>query len=178
MNLNHRVNCCKFNLSRDVEKNPGPNYIDPSKTIHAPDSQDDVNVFGSNAGRQCVAMSLCALIYNFRNQSMDCTINYSEQLVEIMNLGNELYSALSRLSRQSYLLLTELPSMVTVLNTDYQLEFSESYSNNLHAVTLNENIPHVMPLDCALQCLVQESYNSFLLIIGSNTVAIYSIPNG
>ena len=35
-----------------------------------------------------------------------------------------------------------------------------------------------MPLDCALQCLVQESYNSFLLTIGSNTVAIYSIPNG
>ena len=65
-----------------------------------------------------------------------------------------------------------------LLNTNYQLEFSESYSGNLHAATLNENIPYVMPLDCALQCLIQESYNSFLLTIGSNTVAIYSIPNG
>ena len=46
MNLNHRMNCCKFNLSRDIEKNSGPNYIDPSKTIHAPYSQGDVNVFG------------------------------------------------------------------------------------------------------------------------------------
>ena len=35
-----------------------------------------------------------------------------------------------------------------------------------------------MPLDCALQCLVQESYYLFLLTIGSNTVVIYSIPNG
>ena len=35
-----------------------------------------------------------------------------------------------------------------------------------------------MPLDCALHCLAQESYNSFLLTIGSNTVSIYSIPNG
>ena len=34
-----------------------------------------------------------------------------------------------------------------------------------------------MPLHCALQCLIQESYNSFLLTIGSNTVAIYSILN-
>ena len=95
-----------------------------------------------------------------------------------MNIGNELYSVLSRLLGQSYLLLSELLTMVTVLNTNYQLEFSESYSGNLHAATLNENIPYVMPLDCALQCMIQESYNSFLLTIGSNTVAIYSIPNG
>ena len=174
MNLNHRVNCCKFNLSRDIEKNPGPTYIDPSKTIHAPYSQGDVNVFSSNAGWQCVGMSLCALIYNYSNVS----ITDSGDLIQIMHLGNELYSVLSRLLGQSYLLLSELPTMVTVLNTNYQLEFSESYSGNLHAATLNENIPYVMPLDCALQCLIQESYNSFLLTIGSNTVAIYSIPNG
>ena len=31
-NLNHRMNYCKFNLCRDIEKNPGPTYIiDPSK---------------------------------------------------------------------------------------------------------------------------------------------------
>jgi hypothetical protein len=40
--------------------------------------------------------------------------------------GNELYSMLSRISRQSYLLLTELPTMVTVEDTDYSFEFSES----------------------------------------------------
>ena len=177
-NLNHRMNCCKFNLSRDIEENPGPVYIDPSKTIHAPYSQGNVDIFGLNAGQQCVAMSLCALIHNFRNKSVTCTISHPEHLVQIMNLGNELYSVLSRLSRQSYLLLTELPSMVTVLNTNYQLEFSDSYSGNLHAATLNENIPNVMPLDSALQCLLLESYNSFLLTIGCNTVSVYTLPNG
>ena len=57
------MNYCKLNFGRDVEKNPGPTFIiDPSKTIHAPYSQGNVDVFGPNAGQQCVAMSLCALI--------------------------------------------------------------------------------------------------------------------
>ena len=71
-NLNHRMNYCKFNLCRDIEKNPGPTFIDPSKTLHAPYSQGNV-VFGQNAGQQCVAMSLCALIHNFRNKSVTHT---------------------------------------------------------------------------------------------------------
>ena len=33
-------------------------------------------------------------------------------LVNIMNIGNELYSGLSSLSRQSYLLFTEVPEMI------------------------------------------------------------------
>ena len=132
------------------------------------------NVFGSNAGKQCVAMSLCSLIYIFSNRS----ITDSQDLVEIMNMGNELYSALSRISGQTYLLLTELPTMVTVQNTNYQLEFSESYSGNLHGVTLDEGIPYVMPLNCALECLLQESYNTFLITISCNTVSICCTPNG
>ena len=56
-NLNHKINHCKFNLFKDVETNPGPS-IDPLKTIKAPYSQDNVLLFGSNAGTQCVAMSL------------------------------------------------------------------------------------------------------------------------
>ena len=64
-NLNHRVNKIKFELSRDVETNPGP--VDGSKTIKAPQSQDNVTLFGLNAGSQCVAMSLTALTYNHRN---------------------------------------------------------------------------------------------------------------
>ena len=35
-----------------------------------------------------------------------------------------------------------------------------------------------MPLYCALQSLIQESYNSFLLTIECNTLSIYIIPNG
>ena len=60
-------------------------------------------MFGSNAGSQCVAMSLCALIYNFDRK----LINSPTDLVNIMNVGNELYTVLSRLSRQTYLMLAE-----------------------------------------------------------------------
>ena len=41
--------------------------LDPTKTICAPYFQDNAQLFGLNAGRQRVAMSLCALIYNQRN---------------------------------------------------------------------------------------------------------------
>jgi hypothetical protein len=108
----HRISCCKFKLCTDIEKNPGPSYIcqyiDPSKTICAPYSQGNFDMFGENAGQQCVPMSLCSLIYNSSNNS----ITSSRELIEIMNIGKQLYSALSALSRQTYLLLTELPTMV------------------------------------------------------------------
>ena len=93
-NLNHTIHFCKFNLNTDIEKNPG-------KTLHAPYSLGNVAVFGSNAGQQCVVMSLCALVHNFGNKSLTHTISYPEHLAQIVNIGNELYSALSRLSRQS-----------------------------------------------------------------------------
>ena len=48
-----------------------------------------------------------------------------------MNIGNELYSNLSCLARQSFLLFTELPSQLTVFDTDYIFEYSESYSGNV-----------------------------------------------
>ena len=55
----HLSNYCKFQLSLDIEENPGPNplYIDPSKTLTAPYSQANELVFGQNSGQQCVAMS-------------------------------------------------------------------------------------------------------------------------
>ena len=33
---------------------------------------------------------------------------------------------------QSFLLLTDLPSMLTLLEEDYQLEYSESYTGDVH----------------------------------------------
>ena len=68
-------------------------------------------------------MSLCVLI----SQNMKGISNPND-LKQIMLIGNQLYSSLSQLSRQSFLLLTDLPSMLTVLEEDYQLEYSESYS--------------------------------------------------
>ena len=55
-------------------------------------------------------------------------IGNPNDLKQTMLIGSQLYSSLSQLSRQSFLLLTDLPSMLTVLEEDYQLEYSESYS--------------------------------------------------
>ena len=63
--LNHRVNFGQFKLWTDIKRITGPSvYVDATKTIHAPYCQGNVAVFGENAGQQCVAMSLCALIYS------------------------------------------------------------------------------------------------------------------
>jgi len=62
-------------------------HVDSSKTIAAPYSQGNELVFGQNTGQQCVAMSLCSLIYNTR-QSISC----AQDLINIMNFGNQLYS--------------------------------------------------------------------------------------
>ena len=74
----------KSNLSGDIETNPGP-VINSVKTIQAPFSQDNVAMFGLNAGTQCVCGG-------------DGIVS-SVDLVNIMNIENELYSGLSSLSR-------------------------------------------------------------------------------
>jgi hypothetical protein len=55
-------------LSNDVKENPGPGYIneivDHTYTVHADFHQGDQLMFSSNAGKQCVAMSLCSIVYN------------------------------------------------------------------------------------------------------------------
>ena len=53
-------------------------------------------------------------------------------MIQIMTVGNQLYSNLSLLARQSMLMLTELPEMVTVFGRFFQLEYSDSYTCNMH----------------------------------------------
>lgn len=57
----------------------------------------------------CIAMSLCALIC-----SKVRTINSGNDMVQIMNFGNELYTSLSMLARQSLHYVSELFSWSTV----------------------------------------------------------------
>ena len=106
--------CKRFSLyiklSTDIEKNPGPSVeVDATKTIHASYCQGNVVVFGENAGQQCVAMSLCALIYSKIRR-----ITSVDDMIQIITVGNQLYSSLSCLARQPMLMLTELPETRTV----------------------------------------------------------------
>ena len=89
------------------------------KKIHVPYCQRNVVVFGENAGQQCVAMSLCALIYSKIRR-----ITSVDDMNQIMTNGYQLYSSLSLLARQSMLMLTKLPEMVTVFERFFQFEYS------------------------------------------------------
>jgi len=78
-------------------------------------------VFGQTSGQQCVAMSLwlCSLIY-YNNQG----IISANDLESIMNIGNQS----NQLTRQSFLMETELPTLLNVFETDYELQYCESYT--------------------------------------------------
>ena len=73
-------------------------------------------------------MSLCSLI-----NSKIRRITSVDDMIQIMTVGNQLYSSLSLLARQSMLMLTDLPEMVTVFERFFQLEYSESYTCNMHS---------------------------------------------
>ena len=82
-----------------IEKIPGPSvFVDATKTIHVPYCQGNVVVFGENAGQQCVAMSLCALIYSKIRR-----ITSVDDMIQIMTVGNQLYSSLSLLASEDNL---------------------------------------------------------------------------
>ena len=108
-------------------------YVDPNSTIAAPYIQGNELVFGQNAGQQCVAMSLCSLIYNHTQG-----IGSANDPIQIMNIGNEFYSSLSRLARQAFLMQSELPTALNVFDIDYQLWYSERLSGTVHQETAIE----------------------------------------
>ena len=65
---NQRIHYGTSSLSTDIKTHLGPALIvDPDKTIMGPLSQGNIAVFVRNAGQQCVAMSLSALIFNHTN---------------------------------------------------------------------------------------------------------------
>ena len=102
------ANFGQFKFSTDIEKNPGPPfYVDATKTIHALYCRGNVAVFGENAEQQCVAISLCALIYGQIRR-----ITSVDDMIQIMTIGSQLYFSLSLLARQSMLMLTELLEMM------------------------------------------------------------------
>lgn len=69
----------------------------------------------------CCCMSLTALIHNHRN-----TIVSSRDLQNVMNIGNELYTSLSRLSKQT--------EIVCVLESNYHVQYSPSYTGTIHDI--------------------------------------------
>ena len=128
-----------------------------------------------------MAMSLTAILYNSIH-----TIRPSADLVQIMNIGNELYKHLSFSARQEYLLLTEIPDVLSLgeatYNKYYILNYlicSESYFGNIfHPTDLVMEETNCVPLQQAFRSLLSENYKSFLLTITILTVAIFQTTDG
>ena len=112
-------------------------------------------------------MSLCALIY-----SKITKITSVADMTQVMIVGIQLYSSLSLLARQSMLMLTELPGMVTVFEQFFHLEYSDSYTCNIHHYCICHSE------GSAFETLLPLNYNSFILTEAIIDVGIYSIEAG
>ena len=110
-------------------------------------------------------MSQCSLIYSYKQE-----INSPSDLVAIMNTGNQLYSCLSG---QAYFMQTELPTMLSVFDSDYQLHYSESYTGTVHQETAIEGYQYCISLQTAFESLISQGYTNFMLTAGCISVAIY-----
>ena len=94
-----------------------------------------------------------------------------------MIVGNRIFSNVPLLARQSMLMLTELPGMVTMFERVFLLEYSESYTCNFKCMMMPElrGITTVYATGSAFETLLALYYNSFILTVGIIGVAIYSI---
>ena len=85
-------------------------------------------------------------------------ISSANDLIQIINIGNQLYSTLSQLARQAFLMQSELPTVLYVFDTDYQLEYSENYSGTVHQETAIEEYHYCTFLQRAFESLISENY--------------------
>ena len=67
---------------------------------------------------------------------------------------------------------SELPTALNVFDTDYQLEYSESYSGTVHQEIAIEGYQYCATLQRAFESLIFESYTNFILIVGCITVIV------
>ena len=72
---------------------------------------------------------------------------------------------------------TELPTLLNVFETDYELQYSETYTGTIHQETTAEGYQYCTSLDRAFQSLISKNFNNFVLTIGCTAVAIYCNDN-
>lgn len=112
-------------------------------------------------------MSFCSLI-----DSNKQVINSTNDLVAIMSGGNQLYSSLSQLARQSYLMFSELSPcrlcLMLIINCT-----TTKVTLVLHQETTIQGYQYCSSLQRAFGSLISEDYKNFILTVGCTAVAIY-----
>ena len=96
-------------------------------------------------------------------------------MTQIMIVVIILYSGPSLLAKQSMLMLTELPGMVTVFEQFFHLEYSDSYTCNIHGGPRIEGYHYCIcrSQGTTFETLLALNYNSFILTVAIIGVGIY-----
>ena len=165
-------------MANDVEENPGPtlyDIVDPSKTICADFSQSNARKFGRNAGKQCVAMSLTAIV---ETQVKNMTTWDTSFLNKILCIGNNLYTCIHNSINKDYLLLSDVPEMVSVDNKVYCLQYSASFSGDVFKIFDDEPFYTLKTALNKIFSPTELNYQQCLLTIDCSTVAICMISEG
>ena len=163
-------------LCNDVETNPGPtlyDIIDATTTVCADFSQGGRR-FGPTAGKQCVAMSLTAIVHS---QIENVSTWNSSSLNSILENGNGLYMCISKSINKDLLLLTDVPAMVSVYGKIYDLQYSEPCAGGVFIKC--SNAPY-MSLDDSFKKIflsTELNYNYAMLTISCSTVSLFKISD-
>ena len=107
-------------------------------------------------------MSLTAIVYN---QSQTVSTWNSSSLNTILLNGNGLYIYISNSIRKDFLLLTEVPEMISLSNNIYTLQYNDSYTGSVFMTVSNE--PYMTLKDSLKRLFLpsQLDYNQALLTI-------------
>ena len=158
-------------LANDVEENPGPiniyDIVDHSFTVRADFNQGNISMFGINAGRQCVAMSIYAIVYN---EIKSVNIWDTPLMNMLLVNANNLYAIISQHIQRDFLLLTDVPEILSINNDTFNLEYSDSFSGTLWMDQNNE--PYVTLEHAFHEVFDVGNYKACLLTIRANTVAV------
>ena len=71
----------------------------------------------------------------------------------------------------------ELPTLLNVLETDYELQYRESYTGAIHLEATIEGYQYCTSLDRAFRSPISGNFNNFVLTIGCTAVTIYCKDN-
>ena len=137
-------------------------------------------LFGTNAGLQCVPNCLSALAY----QSLKSVHEWkSTDLDKILMTGNELYDVLQKFCNIShhYLLISDLPENLHIHNELFHFSYRDSFSSLIPSCN-NEEMPdlsqfNAKPLKEALMLSLSNSDGCFVCF-GGNTMIVGKFMEG
>jgi hypothetical protein len=92
-------------------------------------------MFGINAGKQCVAMSIYAIVYN---EIKSVNIWDTPLMNMLLVNANNLYTIISQHIQKYFLLLTDVPEILSINNDTFNLDYSDSFSGALWMDQSNE----------------------------------------